>query len=227
MIISHKHNFIFIKPKKTAGTSIEIALSKICGDKDILTPLGEKDERKRLEYSGRSAQNYRLGLRQWRIKNFFQSEIKNPIKYYKHISASCARAITPSEIWDSYFKFSVERNPFDKIVSLYFWRGGDQKYGSLNAFIKGGGLRNFKSYEYYSEHGVVCVDKVYQFEHLDKMCEELSEKFALEEPLAMPSYRAKSHTRKESDYRELFDAESIELIKIAFAREIRMFEYTF
>ena len=41
MIISHKHRFIFIKTRKTAGTSIEIFLSQFCDKDDILTPIGE------------------------------------------------------------------------------------------------------------------------------------------------------------------------------------------
>ncbi len=31
MIISHRHSFVFVKTTKTAGTSVEIALSKHCG----------------------------------------------------------------------------------------------------------------------------------------------------------------------------------------------------
>jgi len=41
MIILHIHKFIFIKTRKTAGTSIEIFLSQFCGKDDILTPIGE------------------------------------------------------------------------------------------------------------------------------------------------------------------------------------------
>jgi len=41
MILSHKHKFIFLKTKKTASTSLEIALSKICGKDDIVTPVSE------------------------------------------------------------------------------------------------------------------------------------------------------------------------------------------
>ena len=39
MILSHKNKFIFIKSFKTASTSLEIALSKYCGEKDIITPI--------------------------------------------------------------------------------------------------------------------------------------------------------------------------------------------
>jgi hypothetical protein len=39
MIVSHKYKFIFLKTKKTAGTSIEISLSRYCDEDDIITPL--------------------------------------------------------------------------------------------------------------------------------------------------------------------------------------------
>ena len=41
VILSHKHKFIFFKTKKTASTSLEIVLSKLCGQKDIITPVSE------------------------------------------------------------------------------------------------------------------------------------------------------------------------------------------
>ena len=50
--------FIFLKTRKTAGTSIELALSDLCGARDIITPLTETDEA--LRANGRGAQNWRL-----------------------------------------------------------------------------------------------------------------------------------------------------------------------
>jgi len=57
MIFSHKHRFIFIKGRKVAGTSIEIALSSYCGPQDIITPISPVDELKRLTHGGKP-QNY-------------------------------------------------------------------------------------------------------------------------------------------------------------------------
>ena len=49
MIISHTHKYIFLKSLKTAGTSVEAALSKHCGAGDMVTPLDDywfnRDER--------------------------------------------------------------------------------------------------------------------------------------------------------------------------------------
>jgi len=56
MIISHKHKFIFIKTRKTAGTSIEIFLSQFCGKADILTPIGEGEELRKEQ--NMASQNY-------------------------------------------------------------------------------------------------------------------------------------------------------------------------
>ena len=57
MILSHRHRFIFIKGLKVASTSVEIALSQICGPEDIITPITPVDEALRIG-CGAGARNY-------------------------------------------------------------------------------------------------------------------------------------------------------------------------
>ena len=66
MIISHKYKFIFIKTRKTAGTTIEYNLSKYLGKNDIIT-LSEQ-----AKYL---AQNY---IQQTKLSRFLNSlKLKN------------------------------------------------------------------------------------------------------------------------------------------------------
>ena len=71
MIVSHKHKFIFIKTVKTAGTSLEVALSEFCGSKDIITKIAPDDEeyRKSLGYLG--PQNYLYNPKQYNMMDNF------------------------------------------------------------------------------------------------------------------------------------------------------------
>ena len=56
--MSHRHRFVFLKPRKAAGTSVEIALSRDCGPDDIVTPLWEPDEELRRAEGGVGPQNH-------------------------------------------------------------------------------------------------------------------------------------------------------------------------
>lgn len=197
MIISHKHKFIFIKTKKTAGTSIEIALSKICGKEDVISPITKEDENFRTKYANVSAQNYNIPLNQYSKFDLFKSLITRKRKiYYNHMPCVEIKENITRDIWDNYFKFTIERNPFDKIVSLYYWRGGDKKFKSFYDFLVNGGLMGFNSYDIYAIDGIIGVDHIYQYEDLDSLCESLTKRLGLKNPLTMPAYKAKAATRK-------------------------------
>ena len=134
MIVSHEHKFIFVKTRKTAGTSIEVALSAIAGDDAIVTPVTppEPDHRPR-NWQGRFNPLPELfdryvkrepSLEHWTARATF-TNLKGRRHYYNHVPASVIRARLGRKIWDDYFTFCFERDPWEKVVSWYFYVSRD------------------------------------------------------------------------------------------------------
>jgi hypothetical protein len=125
MIISHKYRFIFIKNSKTAGTSIELFLDSVCGVDDVLTPFWHSEE-------GHHPRNYRGTFNPvrelWHGHKYRSpwgcrgvraslSDLWLHRKFYEAMPAWLVRCRIPRGIWESYYKFAVERNPWDKVLS--------------------------------------------------------------------------------------------------------------
>jgi len=229
MIISHRHQCIFIKTRKTAGTSVEVALSSMCGPQDVLTPLSQADERLRASVSGVSAQNYHLPLSSLTYSDIVHAAATCTWpRFYNHMPASqVRRRLGEDSIWSTYYTFTIERNPFDKAVSLYFFEGGPERYGSFAAFIKKGRLSKISDFELYTAGGNLLVDDVFYTEDIEAGLEKVSRTLKLNTPLALPESKAKSSTRRVDDYRDLYTDETREIVARAFAREIALHGYTF
>ncbi len=227
MIISHKHKFIFIKTEKTAGTSVEIALSQFCGDEDIITPLVPKDEKIRQEASGRSAQNYLIPKRKYSARKWAKLLLKGKSsKFYNHITAREVSQFVDEDIWNSYFKFCFERNPWDKVISWYYWRYKAEPRPSISEFIQSGEARKVSAYSLYTINHEVVVDKVGLFENLAEELETISNQLQLPEKVVLP--QTKGGFRKDRrHYSDILTAEERAAIATLFKREIELFHYTY
>lgn len=229
MIISHKHKFIFIKTKKTAGTSLEIALSQICGKDDIITPISTDDEIVRKELGCLGPQNYFIPFKYYSKRDWSNLILTRQKKqFYNHMPANEIKRNLDAGIWENYFKFCFERNPWDKLISQYYWRKGNDRYPSIQHYLLSGEAGKLKGYELYSINNIVAVDKVYKFEDMKEALTDISERIGLKSKIEMPNYKAKGSTRKDKrNYREILSGEEAKTIATVFAREISYLDYDY
>ena len=241
MIISHKYKFIFIKTNKTAGTSIEIALSKFCVDGDVITKLHRTDELLRKSLGYPSAQNYRTpfynySLHDWKrmILKILKNEKRKTKRYYAHTSASEIRRSVGEEIWNNYFKFCFERNPWDRAISYYYFIAGrrqerGKKTVPLPVFIRTGGLESLKKKGIgnYMIDDEIAVNRICLYENLEAELEYVcNHVLGLPEPLSLT--HAKGQFRKDRrHYRDVLSKQDCAHIAQQFSREIEMFGYDF
>ncbi len=184
MIISHKYKFIFIKMPKTAGTSIEVDFCKILGPDDIVTPIYPKEE-------GHTPQNYVIN-RYFGLKKYAFDE---------HMSAIQIRKRIGIKIWNSYFKFCVEREPVDKVLSQYFmfknspYHNREYSSWTFDKFI-GSDHGQCSHRMYTGRFGGMIVDRILKYENLTDELKSVGNKLGFNLELTA---RAKSGFREHID----------------------------
>jgi hypothetical protein len=228
MIICHRYKFIFIKTKKTAGTSLEIALSKFCDAADIITPLSSPDEALRRESGFQGPANFMVPAgnhspEDW-LSLWFQG--RKP-RYYNHIPAWRVKRRLDPEIWNSYFKFCFERNPWDKAISSYYFFTRDQNpKPTLEEFLRQERPQNISNAYLYMIGDRLTVDYVARYENLQTELDFLAERLGLPGKIDLP--RAKGDIRTDHrPYQEVIGEPERKLITKICAREIREFNYCF
>ncbi|MEP7240364.1 MAG: hypothetical protein ABI697_05715 [Devosia sp.] len=169
MIASFTNNFIFLKSAKTGSSSTEVVLAASCRDPDIVTP---NEQTKR----GMNDRNW-LGLSRFR----------------SHEHARSARRKLPG-LWERAFKFTVERHPYEKVVSQAYYRlpSFPDFELALASVIRRG---KFHSRAVYEIDGEVAVDEVIDYANLAPRLAELGAQWGHAMPAAMP--RINSAQRKD------------------------------
>lgn len=135
MILSRRHRFVLLRGRKVGGTSVEIALSTICGPEDIVTPLVPVDERARQRLGGhcgnysaspRDEQAYRQLVAETPVERL--AALKPPRgRYVPHMSLRRLAAAF-GEPLDGYRLRCVVRNPYARVISALNMARGFRAY---------------------------------------------------------------------------------------------------
>ena len=124
MIFSELHNFLFIKGHKVASTSVEVALSAICGPDDIITPITPIDELHRINLGYRHAQNYgadpeKLAKYIEKIKSNDPSIFKQGLNYKKdRLRKPRGRFQSHQSLKRSWKRLETRRNEHTRIIAI-------------------------------------------------------------------------------------------------------------
>jgi hypothetical protein len=229
VIVCHAYRYIFVKTRKTAGTSVEIALSKFCGPDDIITrdEPADEDIRASLGYPGPQNEGG-IGFRHYRLADWWRFlRRRERARFVNHMQAERIRRVIGRDVWDRYFTFCVERDPWDKAVSLYFWRTRDlEPRPTLLEFLERTKRASLSNFDLYTVGGRLAVDRVVRYENLTVELEEVRTKLGLPEPLVLP--RAKDgHRPEKSPYLELVGPREKAIIDRMCEREIGCLGYRF
>lgn len=229
MIASHQQGFVFVKSRKTAGTSVEIALSAVCGPQDVISEILPDDEAIRRDLGFRSAQNTQLPLRACTARDLARCVVRRRRpRYWNHMPAhQICRALGPTA-WEQMYTFTVERNPWDRAVSLYYWRTQNRSVREdFSTFLRSVDIDRLSNFSVYANNGSVSVDRVLRYEQLaDELADVWSRLGLPGEPM---NVHAKSGQRPSTsrDYRAQYTDDDAAYIAGVCAREIALLDYTF
>lgn len=207
VIISHKHKFIYIKTYKTASTSIQIYLGRFCGEKDVLTPIEPVTSE--------------IGRR-------YNESVRNYKGFYSHMSAKEIQVLVKNDVWENYFKFTFERNPWDKAVSFYhFYKKTRDLSDSFEEWIQKWIRRKkgVSNYDLYTIKNKVVVDYIGKYETIENDLKYVLNKLNL--PIEeLPREKSKFRLG-EKDYSSYYNEKTRRMIEKRNRKEIKLFGYKF
>ncbi len=217
MLLSPRHNFLFVHIAKTGGTSVRAALSPLRWRDPWYWPMFVCSRLSHLS-------GHRIGT-----------------KLPRHAKVILAKEMLPREVFDGLFKFAFVRNPWDLQVSSYHhirrerpqYLGGHETF---EAFLRWK-LDPERTYQYHLDtsitpqsdylvdlHGQVCVDFIGRYEHLHDDFEQACARIGIRPP-ALPHRR--QATDRRHDYRGYYNDQTAELVARHFARDIELLGYGF
>ena len=226
MIVCHRHRFIFVTTRKTAGTRVQLALAGNCSVGDLITGIKGSDEVARVQGSNPESG---IGLGRLgrlpaldRLRHLLRGKRAG---LPKHMTAAEIRDVVGTTTWETYFKFCVERNPWEKAVALY-----DQRTRGLAIrppiadFFAKVPAESLSNYQLYTIDGVLAVDRVIRYEHLAAELQAVSNLLNLPEPVVL---EPEVHVDDRHHYSTMLHATERAIIDRVCKHEIETFGYGF
>jgi len=218
-MIAHKLKTIFIHITKSAGSSIEVALNQVEQRDD-----GAVDP----------------------MTGEFVKVVTGP---EKHMTARAVQEHVGDDVWNSYFKFSVVRNPYDRFHSLW-WNGRyvGKKHEmtfpefvdyalqrTLKARILHWRKRQWKIHQRFwpqvhflrSKNGKIEMDQVLKFESIADDFAELAQRIGLPSTQLPKVLMKNRNPKSRHHYADDYDDRTRAIVADYYRDDIEAFDYDF
>lgn len=195
-MISHKFRFIFIHIPKTSGSSLSVFLKSFT-DNTILKTSNIIQQINNLQVICE-----RTGM-----------DIKHKdIKYYENLYGNKI---------NDYFKFTIVRNPYDRILSFYFFfKGNKNKVFNKNEFIDFLKKNDFSQYKY--------VNDSIHIVHYENLINELKNIKCFKNIVNFNNYpKLNVSYNSRISYTDIFDEELKNLIFNKYMYDFKTFGYKY
>lgn len=217
MLLSIKHKFLFVHIAKTGGTSVRTSLQSLRWRDPWYLPMFLCSRFSHLS-------GHRIGS-----------------KFPRHSKIIAAKEMLPAEFFDSLFKFSFVRNPWDLQVSSFHhikrerpeYLFGHEDFESFMKFK----FDPERAYQFHIDtslqlqsdylidlHGNLIVDFIGKYESLQEDFSKACHSIGIQ-GRTLPHKREAKDRKK--DYRSYYSDATAELVATHFAQDIRLLDYQF
>jgi hypothetical protein len=226
-VISHRHRFIFLKTRKTAGTSIQAWLLGHLGPRDIVVSDRDLVPLPRPFFSTPS-QTTRWREGEIWIKNRLSRLGLRHMRLKPHSEARLVRKVVGKKIWQQYHKFAIVRNPWERTISA--WRFRQHLTGRLFSLDEMLDAREANQPEIkdrgnwliYTIDDQIVADTIIRYEQLHEGLAALAESLGLPPPVLQ---HYKSGLRKPTDVVSGLTDRQIARIERLSRKEVEAFGY--
>lgn len=145
-----------------------------------------------------------------------------------HKNATSIKADLGETMFNKYYKFSVVRNPYDKMVSYYHWKGNKITKNLKEDFKKFCKENTCNNMYIHSINGKPICDYYIRFEYLFEDIEKVCLRLGIKnfKPIILPTFKSEYRTER-IPYQEYYDEECKKIVYEKNKREIEYFNYKF
>lgn len=225
-LVSNTHEFVYLKTTKTAGTSVEMALEPYCAPPNHVPT----------EHSAELISEFGVvGYRGfYKPPSNPRWKFWAPHPWIHHMHANRVRHNLGAKRFDRFTKIAAVRNPYDRLVSLFFWlrrkqEPKNQSFDEIREDFRAFAMTNKwgTDFKMVSINKKPVVDEYIRFESISDDLMRLVSKIKLDPNLLnLPHTKSQASVRKKRAVAEYYDEDIAHHVRNRMAWVFDRFDYS-